>query len=144
MTSYREVFFAHSGKGPWPCYGCGEPVDLSEVHVHHIDHDHFNDAPENLTAMHSLCHQKLHKIGKSHSDETRQKMSSTRRGRSLSDEARARLSASTRGKPKSEEHKAALSRSLRGRKLAPLSEEHRRRIGDAKRLWWAQQKEKVS
>ncbi len=39
------------------CEECGSGDDL---HVHHKDRDHWNDAPENLTTLCNSCHVKLH------------------------------------------------------------------------------------
>lgn len=93
-SRYREVFFAYNGVGPYACAFCDEQVDFDVVTVHHLDHDHTNDDPENLAAAHKGCHNSHHffdmwdsykdrKVGlaspkaghrKPHSEETKQKL----------------------------------------------------------------------
>lgn len=113
---YHPIFIDANGYGPWPCYGCGEPVTL--LLVHHLDEDHFNDAPENLVAMHQSCHIRLHRVGERN------------RGRKASVETKAKMSAVRRGKPKTEEHKRKIRESNLGLKR---SAETRQRISDSKR-----------
>lgn len=58
--NYLQVFFAFNGPGPWDCEFCDEPVRLTGLNVHHRDHDHSNNDPDNLTASHRRCHQVYH------------------------------------------------------------------------------------
>jgi hypothetical protein len=96
VGTYRRVFLETNGPGPWPCFGCGEPV--VKLEVHHLDEDPTNDSPENLVAMHNPCHISLHQ-----------------RGRTLSLVTRARVGDALRGKPKTEEHRRKLSEVSRGK-----------------------------
>lgn len=73
MSRYTEIFYAYNGPGPYPCYLCKEDVftpwdrkhdpknRVDELTIHHIDNDHHNNSPENLTAMHGGCHMRLHR-----------------------------------------------------------------------------------
>jgi hypothetical protein len=68
QVAYRRAFREANGPGPWPCCFCGEPVvdakgeafNARTFVVHHIDHDHANDAPDNLAATHNECHARHH------------------------------------------------------------------------------------
>ena len=69
------------------------------------------------------------------SEETRRKMSETRKGVRKSDETRRKISESKMGKPRDEETKRKMSEAKKGK---VLSEDHKRRIGEGKKgaLWW--------
>lgn len=112
MSKHREIFFARNGPGPWLCLGCGAPVEMNEVQVHHIDENHENNTSENLSAMHHPCHVRLHRLGHAKSNEHRERLSEALRGRPHSDAAR---SASF------------------GKVLGPQSDKHKQKIGDANR-----------
>ena len=45
---------------PHVCFFCDEELDPDEVHVHHIDGDHENNDPDNLTGAHKECHDSFH------------------------------------------------------------------------------------
>lgn len=94
---HQRIFFAVNGLGPYPCEGCEDTVTIEMVVVHHRDHDHDNNDPENLTGMHRGCHQRLHallrkkspveierlrqaRLGATHTEASRQKMSAARTG----------------------------------------------------------------
>ena len=106
---YRQVFITANGPGPWPCYGCDEPVTQDEVHIHHIDEDPTNDDPSNLASMHQPCHNRLHLLGRKQSDETRQKRSRTMTGRTLSPEHAAKARVAFKGRKHSAETRARMS-----------------------------------
>jgi deoxycytidylate deaminase len=57
--SYRAVFEEANGIGPHGCYFCGVIMPWPEV-IHHLDHDHFNNVPENLVPAHANCHTSYH------------------------------------------------------------------------------------
>lgn len=59
--TYRELFFAVNGLGPFECCFCEEALQLSEVTVHHVDHDPHNCVAENLAPAHYKCHIRHHK-----------------------------------------------------------------------------------
>lgn len=99
-TRYRELFFAHNGAGPYECYfQCGSLVTFDEVIVHHKDDDFTNDAVANLAPAHRVCHNGHHfkelwaerrpELLASqtrghrtpHSEETRRKISETKKSR---------------------------------------------------------------
>lgn len=125
---HREVFFAHNGPGPYACYGCKMPVHFFEsLLVHHIDEDHQNDNPLNLSAMHHGCHSRLHRDGYKASDETRAKMSAAFMGRVMSPERRAQISRSQTGLKRSDQAKANMSAAQKGRIVTP---EQRRKISE--------------
>lgn len=89
---YRKAFFEKYGEGPYECVFCLNDVDNTEVIVHHFDHDHYNDAPENLVPAHRSCHIKHHK--QEVSEETRHKISVAIKGIVRSPETRKKISES--------------------------------------------------
>jgi len=58
---YTSLFKKHN-EPPWRCCFCGE--EISELVVHHLDHDHANNALENLAAAHDHCHKSHHSAGR--------------------------------------------------------------------------------
>jgi deoxycytidylate deaminase len=56
---YRRIFQDAYGLGPHECYFCRVIMPRAEV-IHHKDHDHSNDAPDNLAAAHAGCHSAYH------------------------------------------------------------------------------------
>jgi hypothetical protein len=83
---YDKIFRDVNGNGPWPCYygPCDRLVEPDELHIHHIDENPANNAPENLASMHRPCHLRLHLIGSTrppYSDESRQKMREAKLGK---------------------------------------------------------------
>jgi hypothetical protein len=48
-------------------------MDTLEV-VHHVDENHHNNAIENLQAMHTVCHNKHHHIGLTHTEADKQRI----------------------------------------------------------------------
>lgn len=58
---HRQIFMGTRPGSPWSCYFCGGEID--ELHVHHKDHDHGNNAPDNLAATHGDCHAHHHRSG---------------------------------------------------------------------------------
>jgi group I intron endonuclease len=94
--------------------------------------------------------------GKTHSDETKAKISTIHKGKTVSEEAREKMSASKKGKPLSAENRAKLSTSLK-RYYEQLSEEERiklatfkgkthsaeakAKISDARKKYWEQRKQ---
>lgn len=121
----RQLFLRTYGPSPWPCAFCRQEVEKLGLRgklaglVHHLDGNHDNDAPENLSAAHRGCHTTYHLSGRVNSLETRLK-----RGASL------------RGKPLSAEHRAKLSAARTGLKLGPRSEETKRKISESMRRSW--------
>lgn len=64
MRTYREIFFAYNGPGPWACYFCDEPVTPEDLDVHHKDENKKNNLHSNLTASHRTCHASQHSKGR--------------------------------------------------------------------------------
>lgn len=60
---HRKLFIESNGTGPWPCTFCGQQIGVEELHVHHRDHDHANNADSNLAATHGDCHSHHHRTG---------------------------------------------------------------------------------
>lgn len=58
---HRQIFLEANPRGPWSCIFCGGEVE--ELHVHHRDGDHDNNAPDNLVATHGDCHAHHHRSG---------------------------------------------------------------------------------
>jgi hypothetical protein len=122
--SYKDVFVDSNGGGPYECFVCHEPVSRRELRVHHVDHDHYNDVPDNLVAVHHGCHSHHHNSGKVHTAETRRHMSEAHVGVKLSPEHAAAIRA---GHDRSRANGRVWSVSDEGRKQ--LREANRRRRG---------------
>lgn len=73
-SSHRDVFFAFNGPGPYECALCHDPVCAWWDHldrtdgrsqyclvIHHLDHNHQNNHPENLVPIHYGCHTAHHR-----------------------------------------------------------------------------------
>jgi hypothetical protein len=114
---HQRIFFAVNGLGPYPCFDpeCGQTVSIEDVIVHHIDYDHDNNDPVNLTGMHRKCHQRLHaklrtwdedqrenfrqsRLGSQHTLAARRKMSDSHTGKKHSPETRAKMSAAAKAR----------------------------------------------
>ena len=79
-------------------------------------------------------------FGKHHSEETKKKMSETRKGekhpfygKHHSEESRRKMSEVRKGKHHSEETKRKMGEIRKGKKLKPFSKEHKRKIGEARK-----------
>ena len=70
------------------------------------------------------------RLGKSHSEETKGKMSEAHKGKKHSEEARRKMSEAHKGKSLSDEHKRKMSEARKGK---TRSEETKRKIGEAKK-----------
>ena len=82
--------------------------------------------------------------GRALSDETKRKISEAGKGRTVSEETRQKISEAEKGKIVSEETRRKISESCTGRKLPPRSEEHCRKISEAKKLYWERKKQQKS
>lgn len=92
---YRELFFANWGLGPYRCYFCQELVTFDEVLVHHLDHDQLNDQIQNLMPVHASCHTSHHGRNRAtyvRDEAHRRKMSEAKMGQTLSEETRRKIS----------------------------------------------------
>jgi len=143
---YVVIYARTHGDGPYECWYCETVIDPSDLEIHHIDHNHDNSDPENLSAMHALCHKRHHRLGVPMPEDVKIKIGATLKekyasgeriasfqGQHLSDEHRAKISAALRGRPKAPEHAAKVAAKTRGR---VVSEESRRRMSEsASRRW---------
>lgn len=152
---------------PLPCYFCEEPIYVrgerggASLVIHHVDHDHMNNVPENLVAAHRSCHISYHHRGVPLSDATRAAIAETMRATPkpegfirqqgvLSDawrrqqqpgwfhteEARDKIAAANQERtygPMSDDQRQKISKTLTGRKTGPRSEETRARISASRR-----------
>lgn len=60
IGKHRAIFIREYGLGPHRCYFCDVVMPWPET-IHHKDHDHGNNDPENLAASHSSCHSRYHR-----------------------------------------------------------------------------------
>lgn len=148
-SQYRELFFANSGAGPYDCYfSCGNPVDFSEVVIHHVNEDHLDNRLDNLVPAHRLCHNGYH-LGRKwetdhdsmmlaryigprtpFTDEVKAQISATKkaRGQAPTDEARAAARQVNIGSKRSLETRAQMSDYAKNR-----TPEHQERLNAANR-----------
>jgi hypothetical protein len=122
---YRPIFIAVNGPGPWPCYlnACEDLVLPDELAIHHLDENHENNEPTNLTAMHKGCHSRLHFAGVPRSTETRAKISAAKTGK--------------KRPPVTDEYRRKMSEIKRG---VRLTDEHKQKLSDATHAYWARKK----
>ena len=84
-------------------------------HIHHIDGDKLNNCVLNLEPIQPDEHIRIHNIGKKLSDEHKQKISENNvrywKDKTLSDETKLKMSESKKGKPLSDDHKKNISKS---------------------------------
>ena len=108
---YHRIFFAANGFGPYTCFHCGQPVYFDEVIIHHLDHDHWNDDPDNLAAAHPPCHISHHHNGKAVTAHARLNMSRSHSGARLTAEHRRNIGLSLIGReiPQAARDKASLT-----------------------------------
>ncbi len=114
----------------WNKYHADDPILHGTGYViHHKDHNHFNNAPDNLEKMTVSAHARYHMKGTPKSEEMKRNMSKSMKGIPKSEEHKRKMSESRLGKnkgiPRSEETKRKISESMRGKSL---SEEHKRKI----------------
>lgn len=85
-------------------------------------------------------HRKLHFKGKKISEETRRKMSESRKGKRFnhSEETKRKIAEYRKGKKHSEETKRKMSESLKGIKQ---SDEKKKKTSEAIKLWWQKRKQ---
>lgn len=81
--------------------------------------------------------------GKMHSEETKAKIRAASLTRTHTDEAKKRMSELKKGVPKSLEHKQALSQSKKGIKLQPHTEETKKKISEAIKLFHKNKKQSL-
>lgn len=98
QTKHRETFFAWNGPGPYICHFCGEDVFFEEVHVHHRDHDDYNNDKSNLVAAHVGCHHSYHR--KQMTQEEKNAAAARMRNRTVSDETRQKMSEAKKARGK--------------------------------------------
>ena len=66
MITYREIFFAYNGIGPFECSVCSEvitPLENEDWAIHHRDGNRANRDPSNLENIHKSCHASRHAKG---------------------------------------------------------------------------------
>lgn len=109
--------------------------------IHHLDENPLNNSLSNLVYLTRSEHMRNHKKGKNHplygnhhSEETKRRMSESKKGIKLSEETRKKMSESKKGKLLSEETKRKMSESRKGKHC---SEEIKQKISEAnKGLHW--------
>ncbi len=123
---YREVFFAAHGPGPHLCWLCDLELSFIEIFIHHLNGNHDDNDPENLTSMHEFCHRAIH-MSKPKSPEHLEALRRSFKLRSKNEQwlERIRRSRATAG-PK-------IAAKLRGR---IFSDEHKKNISTASKERW--------
>lgn len=80
-------------------------INGEQIDIHHIDGNPLNNCVLNLLPLPKSEHNKIHNTGENHPNY----------GKHLSDETKKKLSESKKGIPKSEEHKQKLSEAMKGK-----------------------------
>ena len=121
----REYGRHSEGWKVWNGYHPDDPIlpDTGYV-IHHKDHDHFNNSPDNLQKMTAFAHISHHSQGRNHSEAARQKMSEAHLGHITSEKTRRKLSIAQLGNKHSEETRRKMSASLMGRKPGFVGKKH--------------------
>ena len=101
------------------------------------------DRPYSLKASESLKGHKPWNTGIPRSDEQKRKISEALKGIPFSEEHNRKISGAKKGHKFSEEHKRKLSESQKGKHNITHSEETRRKISEAKHLYWQKKKENI-
>ncbi len=91
----------------WNRHHPEDPILHGTGHViHHKDHDHFNDSPDNLQKMthseHSIYHMsgdRHYMFGKKLSEKTKRRMSETHKGKKHSEMTKRKMSGALKGRP---------------------------------------------
>lgn len=104
----------------------GEPaLSRDQLKMHDM---YYNRPYYELIFLTPAEHRRLHRKGEKHSEESRRKMSESKKGRIFSEEHRRSLSEVRKGKHHSEETKQKMSESHKGR---TFSEDSRRKMSEA-------------
>lgn len=85
-------------------------------------------------------HISLHRKGKVFSEEHRKKISESLKGVQHSEDARIKMSEAHKGKSQTKETKLKQSAALKGKKKKPFTEEHRKKLSEAKKSYWQSKK----
>ena len=108
-----------------------------------------NDRPYSLKRNESFKGRKAWNKGLKniYSDETRRKISEALKGRVVSEETKRKISEAKKGHIVSEESNRKRSEKMKGRPAwnrgIPHSEEHKRKLSEACRLYWQKKKENI-
>lgn len=132
--TYREIFFAINGIGPYTCVFCNRSVSFEQVHIHHVDHDRTNNDGSNLQPSHPRCHNRYHKGGTTHRAEVKERIRQSVRAHvsSLSPEERKKYGSTVWvGRKHTEETRRKISAARSGKPGTPRSQELR----DRQRAW---------
>ena len=119
----------------WHCHHRRETIfsrkDLIEIG------EYYNRPAEELIFLTKTDHQRLHHLGKQHSEESCKKMSESRKGKPSgmkgkhhSEESRKKMSEAKKGKHFSEESCKKMSEAKKGKHF---SEEHKRKLSDVQK-----------
>jgi len=116
---HARIFVRHHGRtGPFRCAFCRRVVWLLDGTgrgvVHHRDHDHSNDAVENLAPAHRKCHGKHHHRNRQFTAEHRANISAALRAKGIRPPDRD-WTGRGKGVPKSAAHRAAIAEAQRQR-----------------------------
>ena len=103
MRTYREIFFAYNGPGPWACTFCGCYIVSEDLDVHHRDENKKNNDPSNLGAAHRTCHASHHSTNRKMPGHSEHMKKLWREGRmkphTQTEEARKKVSLARKGVP---------------------------------------------
>lgn len=83
-------------------------------------------------------HSRLH--GLHMSDETKRKMSEAKKGKPHSAEHVRKIAESNKGQTRSDETRQKISAAKKGKSRKPFSDEHRRKMSEARKAYWARRK----
>lgn len=105
-------WLCHHRLQTWTSDGERREVDITEAELIALDM-YYNRPAEELIFLTTSEHNKLHHIGRHHTEEIKKRISEASKGRLHSDESKKKMSEAHKNKPKTEEHRKKIAEAAR-------------------------------